>query len=110
VLFRSRGVPAGRYYGKVKVLGNVELRTEIVSFHLFGKSMIFGVTAFFDAGRVWADTSPHPELDGRGVGLKYGIGGGLRLQSESSFVLRADLAWSPDATPVGGYFTVGQLF
>jgi outer membrane protein assembly factor BamA len=105
-----RGVPAGRYYGKMKVLGNVELRTELISFHLLGKPLIFGVTAFLDGGRVWADTSPQPELDGAGVGLKFGTGGGLRLQSESSFVIRADVAWSPDATPVGGYFAVGQMF
>lgn len=105
-----RGVPAGRYYGKLKALGNVELRTEIVSFRALGKPLIFGVTGFFDAGRVWADTSPHPELDGQGIGLKYGTGAGLRLQSQSSFVLRSDLAWSPDADPVGFYFSGGQMF
>lgn len=105
-----RGVPAQRYYGKVKVLGNVELRTEILSFHALGKPLIFGVVGFFDGGRVWADTSPQPALDGHGVGLKYGVGGGLRLQSGSAFVIRADVAWSPDATPVGGYFSAGQMF
>jgi len=76
--------------------------------------MIFGIVGFADAGRVWADTSFHPELDGTGIGLKYGVGGGLRLQSGSSFVLRADVAWSPDAralgSPVGGYFAAGQMF
>jgi hypothetical protein len=105
-----RGVPAQRYYGKVKVIGNLELRTEIASFHLLGKRMLFGVVGFADGGRVWADTSLHPELDGTGIGLKYGVGGGLRLQSGSSFVLRADVAWSPDASPVGGYFSAGQMF
>ena len=105
-----RGVPAGRYYGKVKAFGNVELRSEIVSFHALGKPLVFGVTAFFDGGRVWADTSPQPELDGRGLGLKYGTGGGVRVQSEASFVLRADVAWSPDAAPVGIYVAAGQMF
>lgn len=105
-----RGVPAQRYYGKVKVIGNVEIRTEIASFHTFGKRMLFGIVGFADGGRVWADTSLHPELDGTGIGLKYGVGGGLRLQSGSSFVLRADVAWSPDASPIGGYFSAGQMF
>jgi outer membrane protein assembly factor BamA len=105
-----RGVPAQRYYGKVKALGNVELRTELVSFHALGKPLIFGIVGFLDGGRVWADTRPQPELDGRGIGLKYGVGGGLRLQSGSAFVIRADVAWSPDATPVGGYFAAGQMF
>jgi hypothetical protein len=72
--------------------------------------MLFGIVGFADGGRVWADTSLQPELDGTGIGLKYGVGGGLRLQSGSSFVLRADIAWSPDASPVGGYFSAGQMF
>jgi hypothetical protein len=105
-----RGVPAQRYYGKVKALGNVELRTELVSFHALGKPLIFGIVGFLDGGRVWADTRPQPELDGHGIGLKYGAGGGLRLQSGSAFVIRVDVAWSPDATPVGGYFAAGQMF
>jgi outer membrane protein assembly factor BamA len=105
-----RGVPAQRYYGKVKVLANVELRTELVSFHALGKPLIFGAVAFLDGGRVWADTTAQPQLDGRGVGLKYGVGGGLRLQSGSAFVLRADLAWSPDATPIGAYVAAGEMF
>jgi hemolysin activation/secretion protein len=109
-----RGVPAQRYYGKVKVLGNVELRTEIVTFRALGKPVTFGVTAFLDGGRVWADTTPRPDLDGGGsggiAGLKYGVGGGVRFQSGSAFVLRGDVAWSPDATPIGAYVAAGQMF
>ncbi len=105
-----RGVPAGRYYGKVKAFGNLEVRTELFSFHALGKPLIFGVTAFVDGGRVWADTRSQPALDGRTLGLKYGVGGGLRIQSGTSFVLRGDLAWSPDATPVGAYVAAGQMF
>ncbi len=105
-----RGVPAQRYHGKVKALGNIELRTELANFHVLGKALVFGVVAFADGGRVWADTTAQPQLDGRGVGLKYGVGGGLRLQSGSAFVLRADVAWSPDASPVGAYVAAGEMF
>lgn len=105
-----RGVPAQRYYGKVKVIGNLEARARVFDFHAFAKSMSLGFAAFLDSGRVWADTSPHPELDGTAVGLKYGLGGGLRLTSGTAFVLRADLAWSPDAMPVGAYVTAGEMF
>jgi outer membrane protein assembly factor BamA len=109
-----RGVPAQRYYGKVKVLGNVELRTEIVTFRALGKPVTFGLTGFLDGGRVWADTTSQPALDGAGLGplagLKYGVGGGVRFQSGSAFVLRADVAWSPDATPIAGYVAAGQMF
>jgi outer membrane protein assembly factor BamA len=105
-----RGVPQERYYGKVKVFGNVELRTRLFDFHALSKPMSFGFEAFFDGGRVWADTAPHPELDGTGLGLKYGVGGGARLTSGTAFVLRADVAWSPDATPIGAYVTAGEMF
>ena len=105
-----RGVPAQRYYGKVKALGNIEVRTELVDFHALGKNLVFGVVGFFDAGRVWADLTPHPELDGTKIGIKYGTGGGLRILSGQSFVLRLDIAWSPDARPFGGYFGAGQMF
>ena len=105
-----RGVPAQRYSGKVKVLGNAEIRARVVDFHLFGKPFTLGAAAFFDGGRVWADTSSHPELDGKTFGLKYGIGGGPRLMSGSAFVLRADVAWSPDATPIGAYIIAGECF
>lgn len=105
-----RGVPAQRYYGKAKVFTNIELRTELVSFRALGKPLVFGVTGFFDGGRVWADTHSEPALDGSGVGLKFGTGIGLRLQSGSAFVLRAEVAWSPDANPIGGYFVAGQAF
>lgn len=105
-----RGVPAQRYYGKVKVFGNLELRSELISFHLGTKALVLGVAGFFDTGRVWTElTRAHPELDGTGVGLKYGVGGGLRLQQGQTFVVRADLAWSPDARPVGAYFAAGQI-
>lgn len=105
-----RGVPAQRYYGKVKVFGNAEIRTELFDFQISRKTYKFGAVAFFDGGRLWADTAPHPELDGQGLGLKYGVGGGMRLQSGESFVLRADVAWSPDARPIGAYFGAGQMF
>ena len=105
-----RGVPAQRYYGKAKAFGNIELRTQLFDAEISNKRYRFGLVGFFDAGRVWADYESHPELDGVGLGLKYGVGGGLRIQSGDSFVLRTDFAWSPDARPLGAYFSAGQLF
>jgi outer membrane protein assembly factor BamA len=105
-----RGVPAQRYYGKAKVFGNFEVRARLFEFKLFGKPMKFGLAGFFDAGRVWTDLHSHPELDGTGFGLKYGTGGGIRLQQGKTFVVRFDVAWSPDATPIGAYFGIGEIF
>ena len=105
-----RGVPAQRYYGKMKVFGNGEVRAKLFDFWLLGKGFTLGSAAFFDAGRLWADTTKQPALDGTGLGLKYGTGLGLRLMSGTAFVLRADVAWSPDATPIGGYVIAGEAF
>ena len=106
-----RGVPAQRYYGKVKVLGNFELRATPLAFRLWSKPFNLGVAVFVDAGRVWTELgSAHPELDGTGLGIKYGIGGGLRLQQGRTFLVRLDIAWSPDADPIGAYFGTGHVF
>ena len=105
-----RGVPAQRYYGKEKVFANLEARSTLVDFRLFGKSFGLGLAGFFDGGRLWADGFHHPELDGTAFGLKYGVGGGVRLHQGDSMVVRFDVAWSPDAQPVSAYFSAGELF
>ena len=106
-----RGVPAQRYYGKVKVFENLEARSEILHFKLGHKRMVLGAALFFDAGRSWTQLGQsNPALDGTGLGLKYGLGGGLRLQEGQTFIVRGDIAWSPDAQPVGAYFAAGEIF
>jgi Omp85 superfamily domain len=105
-----RGVPSNRYYGKRKLLSNLETRVRVAEFTVGKSQYELGTTAFFDAGRVWADLGPDPALDGTGFGIKYGTGAGLRLQKGKTFVLRVDLAWSPDARPLGGYFLAEHIF
>jgi outer membrane protein assembly factor BamA len=105
-----RGVPGDRYLGKIKLFGNVEARWTAAHVDVAGSRYALGLVGFFDGGRLWADWRHDPTLDGRGLGLKYGAGLGLRVQKGETFVVRADLAWSPDARPVGGYFLAGQLF
>ena len=106
-----RGVPGQRYHGKVKFFGNAELRKNLFDFEFLGKTNKFGVAAFVDGGRLFADYEPRPELDGgKELGLKIGAGGGIRLQAGQSFVIRADVAWSPDARPVGAYLASGHIF
>jgi hemolysin activation/secretion protein len=105
-----RGVPAQRYQGELKVFGNVELRLDAIKFEFLNKSNLLGTAMFIDAGRLWATYDSNPDLDGTGLGLKFGLGFGLRILAGRSFVIRADLAWSPDARPVGGYFVAGHMF
>ena len=105
-----RGVLAQRYHGKVKAFTNIELRVRLFRFNLGRKNYTLGAVGFLDAGRVWSQLPTSQELDGTGLGLKYGVGGGLRLMQGSTFVVRADVAWSPDARPVGVYLVAGHLF
>jgi Omp85 superfamily domain len=105
-----RGVPAQRYYGKLKLFANLELRSQLFGFRAFSKSNKLGLAAFFDTGRLWADYHDSSSLDGAALGLKYGVGGGVRWAAGKSFVLRLDVAWSPDADPVGAYLAGGHMF
>jgi outer membrane protein assembly factor BamA len=106
-----RGVPAYQFYGRVKAFGNFELRSEPFHFALRGKRYILGFATFIDAGRLWTDiTKANPALDGTGLGIHYGVGGGVRIQQGQTFLVRADVAWSPDARPVGAYLLADQAF
>lgn len=106
-----RGIPAQRYHGKVKLFANFEARSNLWSFTLKGKPITVGLAGFVDVGRTWTELfHAQPGLDGTGLGLKYGLGGGLRILEGRTFVVRADLAWSPDALPIGGYFDAGEIF
>jgi len=103
-----RGLPGQRYHGKIKLLGNVELRSKLVDFTLFEQDFNLGLIAFFDTGRVWADYKANELFDGTGVGLKYGVGGGLRIQWGQTFVIRGDVGWSPDG--LGIYININHIF
>lgn len=105
-----RGVPAYRYFGKVKLFGNAELRLRAVAFTVLSQRLQLGAVAFVDGGRLFADWKLDRAHDGGGLGLVFGTGGGLRIYWGQTFVLRADVAWSPDARPLAFYFNVGQAF
>lgn len=104
-----RGIEAQRYYGKVKVLANVESRITLFEYDLLAHQTLM-LVPFFDVGRLWAEFGASEELDGTGLGLKYSVGAGLRVLFEDSFVVAFDVGWSPDARPVGVYLTSGHTF
>jgi hypothetical protein len=99
-----RGVPAYTFYGKVKLFGNLELRTHVTQFEALDRTFKLGVASFVDAGRLWSGT------DDDGDVVHWGTGGGLRLQQGRAFLVRADVAWSPDARPVAGYLLADHIF
>jgi outer membrane protein assembly factor BamA len=108
--YAIRGIPLERYYGKAKLFENMELRSKLIDFSVFRQAFNLGAVEFLDAGRTWADYRGASELDGPGLGLKYGAGAGLRVQWGETFLLRIDVAWSPDADPVGFYIDVDHVF
>ena len=103
-----RGMPARRYHGKVKVLGNLEARFRFFTLRVLGQRTTVGALAFLDAGRVWADTVPRPELDGAAPGVKVGAGAGLRLRFGTTLMVRADFAWTAEGS--GIYIDVEHIF
>ena len=111
-----RGVPNGRYSGKIKAFGNVELRAMLLPFHLLGAQFTFGGNILFDTGRLWSDYTFHSRLDGTGIGLKWGAGAGVYLQWGQAALFRLEAAYSPDATsenpglPLGIYVEDGVMF
>jgi hypothetical protein len=105
-----RGIPLQRYHGKIKLMANIEARSRLFSFAVFQQRFTLSALAFVDTGRLWSDFDSKTRFDGDNLGLKLGLGGGMRLRWGETFVLRGDVAWSPDASPVGAYVGLNHLF
>jgi hypothetical protein len=111
-----RGVPVGRYLGPIKAVGNIEVRAMLVEFTVWKQTFTFGNDVFFDTGRVWSDYSFRSPLDGHGLGLHYGVGGGIYVLWGEAAMLRIEAAYSPDAVsenpslPIGIYVNDNTMF
>jgi len=111
-----RGVPWGRYSAPIKAIVNTELRFMHWRFKLIGQHFRLGNDVFLDAGRVFDNYRFDSKRDGRGLGLKWGVGGGVYLQWGSAAIFRVELAYSPDAVeanprfPLGLYIADGVMF
>src|SRR5882724_4349743 len=92
-----RGAPDGRYSGKIKAFANAELRAMLIPFQFLGARFILGGNLLFDAGRLWSDYTFRSTLDGTGLGMKWGAGGGAYLQWGQAALFRLEAAYSPDA-------------
>jgi hypothetical protein len=103
-----RGVPNGRYAGKIKLVSNTEIRgTPFPRFKLIGQRLLIGTNVFFDAGRVWSEYSVISTADGNNIDLKFGVGGGVFLQWGEAAIFRVEAAYSPDAVSENPGFPVG---
>lgn len=109
-----RGVAAQRFHGKLKVVGNLELRAQLLPFTLAGQHFNLGAIAFVDAGRVWADYGrvevAGQALDDSFPDLAVGVGAGLRLKWGETFIVRVDPAYSVTESTFGLYINVDHVF
>jgi hypothetical protein len=112
-----RGVPMGRYAGKVKAISNTEIRAlPFPRFTVLKQRIRVGLSAFVDAGRVWSDYSVISSADGTSINIKYGVGLGAFLQWGEAAIFRLEAAYSPDAVsenpgfPLGIYVSDGVMF
>ena len=55
-----RGIPGQRYYGRIKLFSNVELRSRLLDFTWFRKPYALGGALFTDFGRLWTDFAVAP--------------------------------------------------
>lgn len=109
-----RGVPGGRFAGRIKLLSHLELRGFFPRFTIARQRFRLGLALLADAGRVWADFRP-VRLEGRDADastrrLATGLGGGLRLAWGEALLVRLDAAWSPSEDTWGLYITTDEAF
>lgn len=109
-----RGVAGQRFHGKLKVVGNLELRAQLLPFQIAGQRFNLGAIAFVDAGRVWADYGRveinGEALDGDLTDIAVGVGAGLRVRWGETFIVRVDPAYSPTEGTFGLYINVNHIF
>ncbi|MBP9111184.1 MAG: BamA/TamA family outer membrane protein [Polyangiaceae bacterium] len=92
-----RGIPVGLYMGRLKAFGNIEFRTMPILTKLFGSPLRLGADVFFDAGRSWMNYTFDDVRDGKGLGIRWGVGGGILVQYGSAALFRLEAAYAPQA-------------
>ncbi len=102
-----RGVPLGLSSGLIKVVGNVEVRSLFAAYRVFRQKIRLGGDAFVDAGRAFDDYTFASPRDGSGIGVHFGLGGGLYVGWGDAALIRLEVAYSPDAFPVTLPFSSG---
>ena len=99
-----RGLRQGRLIGPSKLFGNLELRARVADFKGFGQDFYFGMSGFYDFGRVWDE-----EEDFSLEGLRSGYGTGLQLGWNETFIVTVDAARS-DEVDFALYIGIGYLY
>lgn len=96
----GRGVREHRYVGRIKVLGQLELRADL--------SRRWGAIAFVDAGWIAVDLA---DVGGDPARVLGSTGAGVRFVQHQTFILRADVGLSPhEGWAPQLYLQLGHLY
>jgi Omp85 superfamily domain len=90
-----RGVPIGRYLGRIKVIANEEVRSLFWNPKILGQDFHVGAGAFLDVGRLWLNYTFDAPEDGAFPGLRWGTGLAGYLVWGHASAFRLDIAYSP---------------
>ena len=96
----GRGVRDRHYIGKVKLIDQIEARTELFDFTLFGFNTDVAANVFVDAGVI---APAMQQLDQ--AHFLYGAGVGLRFLLQHAIAMRIDVAGSPYETQQPSFYT-----
>ena len=106
-----RGFRKTRFYGDAKLFFNNEVRIKLASFRSYLFPASFGITGFYDVGRVWyKDVNGVDSSSPTGTSEVWhkGFGGGLWFTPYNLTVLSMDVAHSIESTLF--YIRLGFLF
>ena len=78
-----------RFAGKQMLYNNLEMRVKLTDFAGYVLPGQFGITGFFDVGRVWVDGENSQKWHN-------GFGGGFYFAPAQLFLLRATLSYSDE--------------
>ncbi len=106
--YLGRGISDQKFVGRLKLMEQLELRYRFVSFNLLKQDFDLSTAAFGDVGMTAWDYD-RLKKDMRRV--YTGFGSGLRIHWNKSFIIRADLGFSPqEHYSPKFYLAVGQVF
>jgi hypothetical protein len=104
----GRGLRVSRFSGAVKLMAQEEVRADLCRVDAWGNDLGVGAALFLDAGAVSADVE---ELLRRAPVPAWGAGVALRASWNRNFVMRIDVAMSPqEGLRVGFYTAPGHPF
>ncbi|MFH1811306.1 MAG: BamA/TamA family outer membrane protein [Pseudomonadota bacterium] len=104
----GRGIREHRYVGKLKLIHQLELRSQLVDVTVLEQDLSFGGALFYDLAWIGYDVE---ELRGEPRTLLGGAGISFRFIWNRDFIVRTDVAVSPlERFAPGIYIIVGNVF